>query len=164
MEPPPLTADQIRHRMHEIRRDLRVDVNEITVHASRFFDWKNYVRAFPWGSMAAAAVVGYLLVPRRLKIVAPPVETVEAAVEAVVREQQKLAPPPPPPPPAPSLWSTLLPAVGGMALRLGINYATKVGLELLDDLANSGARTTPGNPTGPVRARQNSWPEETRKS
>ena len=57
MESNELTAEQIRERMREIRRDLRADVKGIVVHASHMFDWKSYVRSFPWGSLAAAAIV-----------------------------------------------------------------------------------------------------------
>ncbi len=163
MESLPLTAEQIRERMYEIRRDLRVDVKEIAVHASRMFDWKNYVRSFPWGSVAAAAVVGYLLVPRKLKVVAPAAET----LEAIVREQQKSNPPPPPQQPSPqtTIWKTVLPAVGGLVLRMGVNYATKVGLAMLDDLANGrgGQPAKADRPHSPT-VKPTSWSQGASKS
>lgn len=121
--------------MREIRRDLRADVKGIVVHASHMFDWKSYVRSFPWGSLAAAAIVGYLIVPRR-KVVRPDTET----LEAIVREQQKLAPPPPSPPPQRTMVGAIMPIVGGMVARFAIDYATKVGLGLLDDFARNAAQ------------------------
>jgi hypothetical protein len=32
-------------------------------------DWRYYCRAYPWASMGAAAAAGYLLVPRRARVV-----------------------------------------------------------------------------------------------
>ena len=160
MDLPPPTADQIRARMQEIRRDLRVDVKEIAVHASRIFDWKNYVRSFPWGSLAAAAVVGYLLVPRRLNVSPPPAET----VEAILREQQKLSPPQLPAAKASTLWGAVAPAVGTLVLRWGVNYATKAGLKLIEDFAQSVQPTKASVSRDSMESRGNRWPQQTRKS
>jgi len=63
--------------MRAIRRDLRANVKEIVVGTSQMFDWKNYVRSFPWATIATAAVIGYLLVPRRREA-ALPLETKES--------------------------------------------------------------------------------------
>ena len=136
MESNELTAEQIRERMREIRRDLRADVKGIVVHASHMFDWKSYVRSFPWGSLAAAAIVGYLIVPRRTKVVQPDAET----LEALVREQQKFVTPPTPPPPQRSMIGALMPVVGGMVARMAIDYATKVGMGLVDEMARNAAQ------------------------
>lgn len=140
MDAPEVAAAQIRDRMREIRRDLRADVKGIVANASHMFDWRSYVRSFPWGSLVAAATVGYLLVPRRPKIVKPG----QASVEAMVRECPTTAPPPPavapvvPTPAQASLGGILLSTVGAFALRAGVNYATKIGLSMLEDaLASS---------------------------
>lgn len=132
--------------MREIRRDLRADVKGIVTHASLMFDWKSYIRSFPWGSLAAAAIVGYMIVPRRTKVVPPDTET----LEAIVREQQRISAPPPPPAPTPrprTLIGTLMPIVGGMVARMAIDYATKVGVGMLDDMTRNATQQSVNNPS-----------------
>lgn len=55
----------IRQRMEEVRCDLDEDVQEIVESARDMGDWRSYVRSYPWACLGAAAVAGYLLVPRR---------------------------------------------------------------------------------------------------
>lgn len=60
---------EIRLRMRQIRGGLREDVEGIRTHARRLTDWRYYLVKFPWASIAAAAAVGYLVIPKRPKIV-----------------------------------------------------------------------------------------------
>jgi len=55
----------IRQRMEEVRCDLDEDVQEIVEGARDMGDWRSYVRSYPWVCLGAAAVAGYLIVPRR---------------------------------------------------------------------------------------------------
>jgi hypothetical protein len=134
MESQPLTVEEIRSQMRTIRRDLRGNVQEIVVGASQFFDWKSYVRSFPWTFVAAAAILGYLLVPRRKQ---PPVELLRTK-ESVdqLAEEIKAVVAPKPRPPAPSVIGAILPIVGGVALRVGTSYLTRFGTGLLEQLLN----------------------------
>jgi hypothetical protein len=54
----------IQQRMQEVRHELTHEVDELVASARDMTDWRNYVRAYPWACAAAAAAVGYLLVPR----------------------------------------------------------------------------------------------------
>ena len=63
LDSPATTA--IRQRMEEVRCDLDEDVQEIVEGARDMGDWRSYVRRYPWVCLGAAAVAGYLIVPRR---------------------------------------------------------------------------------------------------
>lgn len=113
------TADDIRARMAAVREHLDHDVEGIVEGAGRLTDWRNYVQAFPWGSMAAAAALGYLAVPRRLEIVSPDAETLEKlarknrlVVEHRPRGRNKRG-----------VLATGFNLVGNMLLRAAIAYA-----------------------------------------
>lgn len=136
MDSQPLTADQICQQMRQIRRDLRANVEEIVVGASQMFDWKSYVRSFPWTTVATAAIVGYLLVPRRREPVATRRETKESLDK--LTQEVKAAVAPPPPPPSPGLIGAVLPVLGGIAFRVGTSYLTKLGTQLIDQVARDG--------------------------
>jgi hypothetical protein len=65
------SAEQIQREMREVRADLRGNVQEMVEQASGLTDWQEYVKAYPWLSLGAAAVVGYLLVPSRPTVIQP---------------------------------------------------------------------------------------------
>lgn len=136
-----MSADEIRVRMRGIRRDLRANVKDMVANASQMFDWKSYVRSFPWSSVAVAGVLGYLLVPRRMKVVAYD----KATLENFLRENHLVAAPPPEKP-ANTVWGTLLPLLGGAAVRIGTSYATKIGLELLSQWTQPAASSSKAQP------------------
>lgn len=146
MEPQPLTVEEIRSQMRAIRRDLRENVKEIVVGASQIFDWKSYVRSFPWASVAAAAVLGYLLVPRRKESPPALVETRDS-LDNLAREVKAAVAPPPPP--SFNLVGMLLPLLGSMAMRLGTTYLTRMGTGLLDQFISPGS---PGVSARPGRS------------
>lgn len=152
MDLQPLTVDQIREQMRGIRRDLRANVKDIVVGASQMFDWKSYVRSFPLTTVATAAVLGYLLVPRRQAPTASPRET-KNSIDNLAKEIKAVIAPPPP---SFSLVSTILPVLGGVALRLGTSYLMQLGTGLLEQFTQTGqsppsnkpsdARTSPAAP------------------
>lgn len=65
------SAEQIQREMREVRADLRGNVQEIVQQAQGLTDWQEYVKAYPWLALGAAAVVGYLAVPSRPTIIQP---------------------------------------------------------------------------------------------
>ena len=73
-------ADDIRRQMEQIRCDLNHDVEDLVVHAREMTDWRHYMRQYPWASMAAAAAVGYLVVPRRVHVESPDPKTLEKLI------------------------------------------------------------------------------------
>jgi hypothetical protein len=141
-----MSADEIRAKMRSIRRDLRANVKDMVANASQMFDWKSYVRSFPWSSVAIAAVLGYLLVPRRMKVVAYD----KATLENFLRENHLVAAPPAEKP-APSVWGTLLPVLGGAAVRIGTSYLTRRGVEWLSQLTPGGAASNVQPPAASSR-------------
>jgi hypothetical protein len=56
-------AEDIQRQMRSVRSHLSADVNELVENARDMADWRYYVRRYPWASVAAAAAVGFLLVP-----------------------------------------------------------------------------------------------------
>jgi hypothetical protein len=78
------SAEAIRRRMAELRRELTSDVRDVRQGAREMANPLYYIRRFPWASAAAAAAVGYLLVPKRKKVITPDPEM----LAELVRNQQ----------------------------------------------------------------------------
>jgi hypothetical protein len=55
----------IQQRMQQVRHDLGDEVGELVESAKDMTDWRKYVRANPWICLAAAAAIGYVVVPKR---------------------------------------------------------------------------------------------------
>jgi hypothetical protein len=137
------TADEIRAEMQYIRRDLWANVKGMVANASQMFDWKNYVRSFPWASVGVAAALGYLLVPRRPRIVAYD----KNAVERVLHDRNLvIAPETRIPKSQTSLVGGLLRVAALAALKIGVSYATRRGMEMItaSDGAHAPRTSRPG--------------------
>jgi hypothetical protein len=65
-------AETIRRRMAELRRELACDVREVSRSAKAMTEPSYYVKKFPWATLAVAAGVGFLLIPKKRKEVAIP--------------------------------------------------------------------------------------------
>jgi len=61
--------------MESLRRDLAGAVGEAAATARQWRDWRYYVKRFPWASGGAALLVGYLIVPKRINVLSPDIET-----------------------------------------------------------------------------------------
>ena len=68
-------AERIQRRMHDLRGQLDHDVEEVVDSAKEFTDWHTYVRRYPWVCVGVAAAIGYLVVPSRVELESPDVET-----------------------------------------------------------------------------------------
>lgn len=62
-----MSAEEIRERMAMIRLRIDEQSDEVVAQVNALSDWRSYVRLYPWASVGAAAVVGYVLVPSRAK-------------------------------------------------------------------------------------------------
>jgi hypothetical protein len=82
-------VDEIRRGMAQIRVDLHQDVRGVVAGAEAATDWRYYVRLYPWASLAAAAVGGFLIVPRKRRSVRA---TAQAAAEATAAKLQEVLP------------------------------------------------------------------------
>jgi hypothetical protein len=75
-------AREIRQRMAGLRRELALDaekleadVQSVARSARELADWRFYVERFPIATAAAAAVVGYFVIPRRPQVIVPDADT-----------------------------------------------------------------------------------------
>ncbi len=77
-------AESIRRRMAELRRELIDDMQEVSRSAKAMASPSFYIRKFPWATMAVAAGIGYLLIPKKKQVVQPDME----ALAELVRKNQ----------------------------------------------------------------------------
>jgi len=52
-------------RMQGIRCDIDQGLDDVSASAHNMVDWRHYVRTYPWLCLATAAVLGFLIVPKR---------------------------------------------------------------------------------------------------
>ena len=114
------SAEKVRRRMAELRRELECDVRDVSRGARVMTDWKFYVRRFPWAVTGAALVAGYLLVPKRKPVIKPDTDEIaelvkqkQIRVESVTKAE------------SPGMMKSLLMMGLTWALRTGISYATQ---------------------------------------
>jgi len=114
-------ADRVRRDMRCIRRELGDNVEELVENAERLMDWRYYVDRYPWATVGAAALIGYLLVPRR--IVTLPTDQ-HSLTQLVDRIAPAIAPPEKQKPQ--SSWLSNLISMGtGLLMRAAAGYATQ---------------------------------------
>jgi hypothetical protein len=82
------SAEAIRRRMAELRRELTIDVRDVGESARELASPMYYIRHFPWASAAVAAGIGYLLVPKKKHVVQNVVQPDPEALAELVRKQQ----------------------------------------------------------------------------
>jgi hypothetical protein len=70
--------------MAELRRELTIDVRDVSRSARELASPMYYIRNYPWASAALAAGIGYLLVPKKKHVVKPDPEM----LAELVRNQQ----------------------------------------------------------------------------
>lgn len=83
-------AKAIRSQMAQIRVDLGEEMEGIVGQARVLTDWRYYVRNYPWRCAAGAALLGYLVVPRRLGVIRPDAATLAKLArknQLVVKQQ-----------------------------------------------------------------------------
>ncbi len=78
-------AKNLQRQMAQVRSELTEDVQGIREQVQDLKDWRGFVRRHPWAVAAGAAAVGYLLVPKRPRVIYADAETL-----AEVARQQPL--------------------------------------------------------------------------
>jgi hypothetical protein len=58
-------AETLQRRMHAVRHELDDDFQEISERVREFGVWQCYVKKHPWVCLGTAAIVGYLVIPRK---------------------------------------------------------------------------------------------------
>ncbi len=112
----PAEINEIQRRMAQIRHELHEEVREAVKGAQSLTDWRSQVKSHPWAALGAAAVLGYLIVPKRNSAATPAIVAVAptAAVPAIAE------------PPKKKKWGLIGSAIGLMApiaVRAAQNYA-----------------------------------------
>ena len=106
-------ATQIRRSMAYVRHELDEEASDIRESAQTLSDWHYYIKNYPWACVGAAAVIGYLVVPRKLVIERPDPETLEKLARknhlVVDRKPEKQA--------KSGLIGTAFSFVGGLVLK-----------------------------------------------
>ena len=51
--------------MQRIRCEIDQDLQDVSASAHSMVNWKHYVKTYPWVCLGAAAVLGFLIVPKR---------------------------------------------------------------------------------------------------
>ena len=107
--------------MARLRRDITVDVEQVTERAREMTDWTFYVRKFPWAAAGLAAAAGFLLVPKKQQVVQPTPEQLAALAKsrdfaAAATSQLK---------PSPGMVKGIVATVAAMAGRAALAYITE---------------------------------------
>lgn len=78
---PSRDAQAVQKQMQQLRDELAIDIRDVVRGAHEMADWRRQVKNYPWASLAAAAALGYLLVPRRVHVVRPDAETLAKLIQ-----------------------------------------------------------------------------------
>lgn len=68
-------AERIQRQMEDVRGQLNDDVEDVVDSAKELIDWRAYVRKHPWACLGVAVAFGYFVVPKRLELSSPDVDT-----------------------------------------------------------------------------------------
>ena len=114
-------ARELQDRMARLRRDITVDVEQVTERAREMTDWTFYVRKFPWAAAGLAAAAGFLLVPKKQQVVQPTPEQLAALAKsrdfaAAATSQLK---------PAPGVVKGIAATLAAMAGRAALSYISE---------------------------------------
>jgi hypothetical protein len=72
-DPPP--ADSVRARMQQLRCEIDGDMEDMAASARTAVDWKHYVKTYPWVCLGVATALGFLVVPKRSRVIRPDLAT-----------------------------------------------------------------------------------------
>ena len=134
------SAEDIRRRMAELRRELSSDVREVSRTARVMADWRFYVRRFPWATAALALAAGYMLVPKKkeVKVISPDPD----ALAEMFRKEQLRVETPANAKDTQGLLRTLL--------LMGLTGAAKFGMNYMGERMRDAALHKSREPAGPA--------------
>jgi len=127
--------------MAELRRELVYDMQDVSRSAKAMASPAFYIRKFPWATMAVAAGVGYMLIPKKKQVLKP---DMEALAELVRKNQVNIN------------TSKAAEDSRGMVktlLVMGLSWAAKTGMNYLVQQMTSPAaktRSSKAAPSSPV--------------
>jgi hypothetical protein len=111
-------AREIQARMATLREHMDVSADQAAANARQWSDWRYYVKRFPLTTTVLAAGVGYLLVPRRYRIVVPDAKT----LAKLVKHEQLVISQRPQPVDSQSVLQKILGVVATGAVRAALSY------------------------------------------
>lgn len=144
---------EIQRRMAQVRHDLHEEVREAVKGAQSLTDWRSQVGNHPWLALGAAAIVGYMIVPRRHREPAPTIVAVSPQAASVAAA--------PAAEPRKKRWGLIGSAVGllaPIAVRAAQNYAIQYLEQWMAAQPPGGAASMfaagimPGTPPPPPQA------------
>lgn len=147
-------ASDLCQEMRRVRQQMDGEVHEIVENVRTLSDWRYHVKRHPWLLLAGAAVVGYLVVPKR----EPEPETVKldaATLKELAREGGVVIKTDADEKTQQSLIGMALGFVASAALRSAMTYASKNARSILTKLqqaAHSGHHSQPPSQTGDPHA------------
>jgi len=116
-----LSAEELRRLMDVIRHRMTGEVAKVADNARQLADWRFYLHEFTGPVLAATALAGFLVVPKKSKPVAdlPTLETL-AQEKGWVVDREKAAGIE-----RPGLVSAAAAMAGSLLLKAGLNYAAQ---------------------------------------
>jgi len=134
-------AEKICKRMAELRRELAYDVQDVSRSAKAMASPSFYIRKFPWATIAVAAGVGYLVIPKKKQVIQPDMNT----LAELVRKNQV------------NINTSKASADSKGAIKtlaaMGLSWAAKAGMNYLIQqmtTASAKAKTSSTGPSSPV--------------
>jgi hypothetical protein len=117
--------------MQQIRCEIDQGMEDMVASAHRMVDWKHYVKTYPWVCLGTAAVLGFLVVPKRATAIPPDL----AALAELARTGHLVAEPAPA---ATRGWvDTLLATVANIAVRKAVGLLGQRVASLLETAADT---------------------------
>ena len=115
------SAEEIQQQMQQVRTDLRANVHELVESAREMTVWQRYVQSYPWTCLGAAALVGYLIIPSRSRILKPDAGQMAEIIKSQIAAQGQ--------PKSGGLISSAVSGLAGVALKgllqTGMSIATQ---------------------------------------
>jgi hypothetical protein len=123
--------------MQQIRCGIDQDLAGMVASARSMVDWKHYVKTHPWACLGTAAVLGFLIVPKRSTAIHPDL----AALTELARTGHLVAEPAPAA--TRGLVDALLATVASIAVRKAIGLLGQSAARLLGMVADASPHPPP---------------------
>jgi hypothetical protein len=134
--------------MQQLRCEIDGDVEAMATSARSMVDWKHYVKTYPWVCLGTAAVVGFLVVPKRSRAIHPDL----AALTELARTGHLVAEPAPA---ATRGWvDGILATVASIAVRKAIELLGQGAARLVGKAADAPPHPPPDTDGVSDRARR----------
>ena len=82
-------SEKIRARMASLRQHMHVNAQQVFENTHKLFDWKDYLRQFPKGLLAAGLLTGFVLAPGRK--VTPSVKLSKESIEELLAGRDSIS-------------------------------------------------------------------------